>query len=215
MKIWARVVIAGLALGLAIGGPMGTAKASDPNAKRDVSSGHKPKSKNTARDDNTNPGASSGSQKNSNDGQQYAKRGNCTDCPAERIQRKDLQRPSPRNATATRQAKHVTSKKNDDPIPLPERCRYADPTEVGSEALKIECNKAGYPTPRWPTRGDASAQPQPTPDDRSLGEKIRDAIGVGDTIRSESAKAHSQQPDCSNAEAGSAQDVNDILSGCH
>ena len=147
---------------------------------------------------------------NQNSGGGYAKRGNCSGCDPTRLQTK------PRKTKPTRQAKHAPPAKpakNDGPdIPLPEKCKYAMPEEPGSEALKIQCNKAGYPTPHWPTRGDTAPNPQPTPEPKSLGDRLRDA--ERQLIQNEYDKAHgSGRPSCTNS--GTTQgDVNDILSGC-
>jgi hypothetical protein len=138
-------------------------------------------------------------------GDSYAERGNCTGCPPIRKAK------TPPPMDPTRQAKRPpAAKTSKDDLPLPEKCKYAMPEEPGSEALKIQCNKAGYPTPHWPTRG-ATADPQPASEPESLGDRLANA--ARQLIQSEYDKAHGlNPPPCHNS--GTAQDVQDILSGC-
>ena len=116
---------------------------------------------------------------------------------------------TPRPTKPIRQAKQPATPD----IPLSDKCKYLQPEEPGSEAVKLACKKAGYPTPYWPQRQGQPAQSNPEPDQPSTGERIGHALGG--LVQSEYDKAHGKapRPNCTNS-GDTAQEVKEILAGC-
>ncbi len=199
-----------LSVGLMLGAPFVASKAAEPDSTGSQSVKHKKPNTTSTSTSNGTPADSpgSGAQTDGKHAHTYAKRGNCSGCGETAL-------PYPvRNASAVhapnkpRQAKTTLPKD----WPSPDNCKYVMPDDKNWEAEKTACNQAGYPTP-WSDKETSSAPaPAPTPDDRSLGEKIRDAVDVSGHIQSEYDRAHGlQSAPCPN-DTSNAQD---LASGCH
>jgi hypothetical protein len=129
---------------------------------------------------------------------------------------------TPQEAKTPRPRKPIrqTKKQAGPDIPLRDKCKYLMPEEPGSEAVKLACKKAGYPTPHWPechngvVGGECRDEPTqsgPAPASPSLGDIIRDfKQSERDKTR---GKTSSEPPPCTNS-GNLQQDVNKILQGC-
>lgn len=196
-----------LSVGLLFGTP--AARAGDPGSANTQADKHRKPVAKSASGTTTNApnGASQAKSKNASG---YAKTGNCSGCKPTRLPYDPGKVKPIRNTNVPPAAKLPKG------WATPDNCKYVrnDDRDASGhslwEAEKAACNRAGYPTPWSDKENSSTPAPTPTPDDRSVGERIRDAVHSG--VQSEYDKAHGTQPTPCPGDSSLEQDA---MSGCH